>query len=133
MPYRNESNYSKLSSKDLLEIRKRYNLTQVEIAKLLGIGHRTYRYYEVDEKPIPTLVANALSSLGNISLDEFQGTLTSYDMDRMRRLRDEIECRCCSCGENFEAIFERVRECVVKSGKVDYLSFSCTYLEDNIL
>ena len=90
MPYRNESNYSKLSSKDLLEIRKRYNLTQVEIAKLLGIGHRTYRYYEVDEKPIPTLVANALSSLGNISLDEFQGTLTSYDMDRMRRLRDEI-------------------------------------------
>jgi transcriptional regulator with XRE-family HTH domain len=91
MPYRNESNYSKLSSKDLLEIRKRYNLTQVEIAKLLGIGHRTYRYYEVDEKPIPTLVANALSSLGNISLDEFQGTLTSYDMDRMRRLRDEID------------------------------------------
>jgi|TARA_R110000796_G_C14545312_1_gene433336 hypothetical protein len=57
----------------------------------LGIGHRTYRYYEVDEKPIPTLVANALSSLGNISLDEFQGTLTSYDMDRMRRLRDEID------------------------------------------
>ena len=91
MPYRNESNYSKLSSKDLLEIRKRYNLTQVEIAKLLGIGHRTYHYYEVDEKPIPTLVANALSSLGNISLDEFQGTLTSYDMDRMRRLRDEID------------------------------------------
>ena len=91
MPYRNESNYSKLSSKDLLEIRKRYNLTQVEIAKLLGIGHRTYRYYEVDEKPVPTLVANALSSLGNISLDEFQGTLTSYDMDRMRRLRDEID------------------------------------------
>jgi transcriptional regulator with XRE-family HTH domain len=81
-----KSAYSKLTSGDLLGIRKKFNLTQTQIAHRLGLSLRMYRYYEADNRPIPTLVENALGTL-----EDSQGTLTSYDMDRMKKLREEID------------------------------------------
>ncbi len=81
--------YSKMTSSDLLDIRKSNGLTQAEIANRLGMSLRMYGYYEAGNRPIPTIIANALTTVG--TLGESQGTLTSFDMDRMKKLREEID------------------------------------------
>ena len=80
--------YSKTTSAELLGIRKKLQLTQVQIAKLLGMSLRMYRYYEVDKKPISVFLEKAV---GTLLSEESQGTLTSYDFDRISRLRQEID------------------------------------------
>ena len=45
--------HSKMSSKELSQIRGGLGLTQDKMAKRLGMSLRMYRYYEVEDAPIP--------------------------------------------------------------------------------
>ena len=76
---------SNMSSGELSQIRGGLGLTQDKMAKRLGMSLRMYRYYEVENAPIPVVLEIAAKNLDG------SGTLTSYDMDRMKKLREEID------------------------------------------
>ena len=67
-------------------------MTQVALARALGISHRMYCYYETGVKDIPKLVELSLRYIhkNKDSDDEGtlapQGTLTTFDRDRLSRL-----------------------------------------------
>ena len=60
-------------AENLIELRKKKELSQVAVAHLLNIGERTYQNYEYGSRlpPLPTLIA--LADLYDISLDELVG------------------------------------------------------------
>ena len=76
---------SNMSSGELSQIRGGLGLTQSKMAEKLGMSLRMYRYYEVENAPIPVVVEIASKNLDG------SGTLTSFDMDRMKKLREEID------------------------------------------
>ena len=76
---------SNMSSGELSQIRGGLGLTQSKMAEKLGMSLRMYRYYEVENAPIPVVVEIAPKNLDG------SGTLTSYDMERMKKLREEID------------------------------------------
>ena len=77
--------HSKMTSKELSQIRGGLGLTQDKMAKKLGMSLRMYRYYEVEDAPIPVVLEIAAKNLDG------SGTLTPYDFDRMSKLREEID------------------------------------------
>lgn len=62
--------------KNLRELRKRKNLTQEEMSKILNLGSTTYKNYEnkITEPSIETLVK--LADYFNVSIDELVGRET---------------------------------------------------------
>ena len=80
--------YSKMTSAELLGIRKKLQLTQVQIAKLLGMSLRMYRYYEVDKKPISVFLEKAV---GTLFSEESQGMGGAQEMfDVSERLSEVV-------------------------------------------
>ena len=77
--------HSKMTSKELSQIRGGLGLTQDKMAKRLGMSLRMYRYYEVEDAPIPVVLEIAAKNLYG------SGTLTPYDFERMSKLREEID------------------------------------------
>ena len=77
--------HSKMTSKELSQIRGGLGLTQDKMAKKLGMSLRMYRSYEVEDAPIPVVLEIAAKNLDG------SGTLTPYDFDRMSKLREEID------------------------------------------
>ena len=77
--------HSKMTSRELSQIRGGLGLTQDKMAKRLGMSLRMYRYYEVEDAPIPVVLEIAAKNLDG------SGTLTPYDFDRMSKLREEID------------------------------------------
>ena len=73
---------SNMSSRELSQIRGGLGLTQDKMAKRLGMSLRMYRYYEVENAPIPVVLEIAAKNLDG------SGTLTSYGM---KKLREEID------------------------------------------
>ena len=76
---------------ELRSRRSEMNMTQVALARALGISHRMYCYYETGERDIPRSVELSLRYLArNDSGDEgtlaSKGTLTAFDRDRLSRL-----------------------------------------------
>ena len=57
----------------LRELRVEKDLTQTEIAKMLGMSQTGYSKYETGENDIPTDVLIKLSKLYNISIDYLLG------------------------------------------------------------
>lgn len=60
--------YSRIRS-----LREDSNLTQVKIAKLLGMSQTGYSKYETGENDIPTAILIALAKLYNTSVDYLLG------------------------------------------------------------
>ena len=60
-------------SENLVSLRKKKNLTQAEVAKVIGHGLRAYQRYEYGEREPQLSTLLALADLYNISLDELVG------------------------------------------------------------
>ena len=59
-----------LLAQNLKIIRKKLNLTQITLARLIDVGFRTYVRYEVGERDALVNVLIKMAKLGNISLDQ---------------------------------------------------------------
>lgn len=94
-----KESYSMWDGMDIRNNRDALGMTQVALARALGISHRMLCYYEAGERDIPKSVELSLryvmhnrnkeDSSGTLESEgtlESQGTLTAFDRDRMSRL-----------------------------------------------
>lgn len=67
---------------DLLELRTKYKLSQIEAAKIVAVPIRTYRRYELDESYGNQIKRNAIISILNehCKISEDKGVLTIEDI-----------------------------------------------------
>lgn len=86
-----------LDSGTLRNIRNQLGFSANKFAELLGVSVRMYRYYEGGQSAIPKAIgfmannisrgepADSQGTLGGV-----QGTLTSFDVERIKRLADAL-------------------------------------------
>ena len=86
-----------LDSGTLRNIRNQLGFSANKFAELLGVSVRMYRYYEGGQSAIPKAIgfmANNISRGESIdsqgTLGGVQGTLTSFDVERIKRLADAL-------------------------------------------
>ena len=60
-------------SESLRELRKANGITQVEVAKAIGITDRNYRRYETSGVQPATAISHALAEYFNVSIDYLVG------------------------------------------------------------
>ena len=81
----------------LREIRNQLGFSANKFAELLGVSVRMYRYYEGGQSAIPKAVGflaenisrgESMDSQG--TLGGVQGTLSSFDVERIKRLADAL-------------------------------------------
>tara|TARA_R100001224_G_C4019876_1_gene148950 strand:- start:775 stop:1122 length:348 start_codon:yes stop_codon:yes gene_type:complete len=104
---------------ELRSRRSDMNMTQVALARALGISHRMYCYYETGERDIPRSVELSLRYLargdsGDEGTLESQGTLTAFDRDRLSRL-----CLALESHEGMDAETDKLLRQSLK--EIDYL------------
>ena len=94
-----KESYSMWDGMDIRNNRDALGMTQVALARALGISHRMLCYYEAGERDIPKSVELSLryvmhnrkkdESSGTLESEgtlESQGTLTAFDRERISRL-----------------------------------------------
>ena len=117
--YKAKESYSMWGGNELRSRRSDMNMTQVALARALGISHRMYCYYETGERDIPRSVELSLRYLTRKNSDdegtpEPQGTLTAFDRDRISRL-----CLALDSHEGMDAETDRLLRQSLK--EIDYL------------
>ena len=117
--YKAKESYSMWGGNELRSRRSDMNMTQVALARALGISHRMYCYYETGERDIPRSVELSLRYLTRKNSDDEgtlapQGTLTTFDRDRLSRL-----CLALDSHEGMDAETDRLLRQSLK--EIDYL------------
>ena len=118
--YKAKESYSMWGGNELRSRRSDMNMTQVALARALGISHRMYCYYETGVKDIPKSVELSLRYIhkNRGSDDEGtlapQGTLTTFDRDRLSRL-----CLALDSHEGMDAETDKLLRQSLK--EIDYL------------
>ena len=119
--YKAKESYSMWGGNELRSRRSDMNMTQVALARALGISHRMYCYYETGERDIPRSVELSLRYLaykdsdGLVKVaDDPAGTLTSFDRDRLSRL-----CLALESHEGMDAETDKLLRQSLK--EIDYL------------
>ena len=117
--YKAKESYSMWGGNELRSRRSDMNMTQVALARALGISHRMYCYYETGERDIPRSVELSLRYLARGDSDDkgtlaSQGTLTPFDRERLSRL-----CLALESHEGMDAETDRLLRQSLK--ELDYL------------
>ena len=100
---RNENSYAKVKTNEMLNYRNQLGISQVNMAKKLGLSHRMWNHYEHGTKQVPiSVVLSAKYLCKNMDkMDELhndvkkhEAPLTKWDVDRiealMKRMKDDI-------------------------------------------
>jgi predicted transcriptional regulator len=100
---RNEESYAKVKNKEMLTYRNQMGVSQVAMAKKLGLSHRMWNHYEHGTKQVPiSVVLSAKYLCKNMDkMDELhddikqhEEPLTKWDVDRiealMKKMKDDI-------------------------------------------
>ena len=100
---RNEESYAKVKNKEMLTYRNQMGVSQVAMAKKLGLSHRMWNHYEHGTKQVPiSVVLSAKYLCKNMNkMDELHDNikkheepLTKWDVDRiealMKKIKDDI-------------------------------------------
>lgn len=87
----------------LKEIRLENNLSQLEMAKKIGIARQTYNHYEIRENIIPLKHLNTISNCFNVSIDYLFGLtnnrnynfknkdiILNISSERLKQIRKEL-------------------------------------------
>ena len=100
---RNENSYAKVKTNEMLNYRNQLGISQVNMAKKLGLSHRMWNHYEHGTKQVPiSVVLSAKYLCKNMDkMDELHNDvkkheepLTKWDVDRiealMKKMKDDI-------------------------------------------
>lgn len=74
-------------STNLQKLRKQKRLTQVEMAKTLGVAKTTYASYEQNRRMPDNNIQNKIADFFNVTLDELHGRNTN----KSKNIEDDIE------------------------------------------
>ena len=114
--YKAKESYSMWGGDELRSRRSEMNMTQVALARALGISHRMYCYYETGVKDIPKSVELSLRYIhkgkdedGEGTLSS-QGTLTPFDRDRLSRLCLALDSHECMDAETDRLLRQSLKE-----------------------
>ena len=113
--YKAKESYSMWGGNELRSRRSGMNMTQVALARALGISHRMYCYYETGERDIPRSVELSLRYLargdsGDEGTLSSQGTLTAFDRDRLSRLCLALDSHECMDAETDRLLRQSLKE-----------------------
>jgi len=100
---RNENSYAKVKNNEMLNYRNQLGISQVNMAKKLGLSHRMWNHYEHGTKPVPiSVVLSAKYLCKNMDkmdklhdeVKKYEEPLTKWDVDRiealMKKMKDDI-------------------------------------------
>ena len=100
---RNEESYAKVKNKEMFNYRNQMGVSQVAMAKKLGLSHRMWNHYEHGTKQVPiSVVLSAKYLCQNIDkmdklhddIKQHEEPLTKWDVDRiealMKKMKDDI-------------------------------------------
>jgi len=100
---RNEESYAKVKNKEMFNYRNQMGVSQVAMAKKLGLSHRMWNHYEHGTRQVPiSVVLSAKYLCKNMDkMDELhddikqhEEPLTKWDVDRiealMKKMKDDI-------------------------------------------
>ena len=91
---------SSWGAKEVREARRKANLTLKELSSRLGISLRMLQYYEAGKTPVSKYLEDSITSIINDgqpnkeehkSTLEPSGTLTDFDIQRIKKLREGIQ------------------------------------------
>ena len=92
---RNEESYAKVKSKEMFNYRGTLGISQVSMAKKLGLSHRMWNHYEHGTRQVPiSVVLSAKYLCKNLDkmdklhndIKEHKDYLTDFDVNRINRL-----------------------------------------------
>jgi len=92
---RNEDSYAKVAKNEIYNYRSKLGLSQVNMAKKMGLSHRMWNHYEHGTKQVPiSVVLSAKYLCQNIDkmeklhddIKEHKDYLTDFDVNRINRL-----------------------------------------------
>ena len=92
---RNEASYAKVAKGEIYNYRSTLGLSQVNMAKKMGLSHRMWNHYEHGTKSVPiSVVLSAKYLCQNIDkmeelhddIKEHKDYLTDFDVNRINRL-----------------------------------------------
>lgn len=72
----------------LFELREYNNLTQKDVAEVLGLKRRTYTSWEIGTITIPLKHLNSLSNYYNVSMDYLLGLSTDKDFSKNNYIKE---------------------------------------------
>ena len=100
---RNENSYAKVKNKEMLNYRNQLGISQVSMAKKLGLSHRMWNHYEHETRQVPiSVVLSAKYLCKNLDkmdklhddIKQHEEPLTKWDVDRiealMKKMKDDI-------------------------------------------
>lgn len=74
----------------LRELRKKYNLTQSQIADVLNVATSTYTQYELGTNKIPLDALIVLSGYFKVSIDYLVANPNTIENEKLEMLRNKI-------------------------------------------
>jgi DNA-binding XRE family transcriptional regulator len=97
---RNDDSYAKVAKNEIYNYRSTLGLSQVNMAKKMGLSHRMWNHYEHGTKQVPiSVVLSAKYLCQNIDkmdklhddIKQHEEPLTKWDVDRIEALRKKMK------------------------------------------
>tara|TARA_R110002033_G_scaffold166642_1_gene205348 strand:- start:288 stop:683 length:396 start_codon:yes stop_codon:yes gene_type:complete len=122
---RNEESYAKVKSKEMFNYRNQMGVSQVAMAKKLGLSHRMWNHYEHGTKQVPiSVVLSAKYLCKNMDkmdklhddIKQHEEPLTKWDVDRIEALMKAAKTKGHNSNDNDPSIARIFTQCEKEMG-----------------
>ena len=122
---RNEESYAKVKSKEMFNYRNQMGVSQVAMAKKLGLSHRMWNHYEHGTRQVPiSVVLSAKYLCKNMDkmdklhddIKQHEEPLTKWDVDRIEALMKAAKTKGHNSNDNDPSIARIFTQCEKEMG-----------------
>lgn len=122
---RNEESYAKVKNKEMLNYRNQMGVSQVAMAKKLGLSHRMWNHYEHGTRQVPiSVVLSAKYLCKNLDkmdklhddIKQHEEPLTKWDVDRIEALMKAAKTKGHNSNDNDPSIARIFTQCEKEMG-----------------
>ena len=122
---RNEESYAKVKNKEMFNYRNQMGVSQVAMAKKLGLSHRMWNHYEHGTKQVPiSVVLSAKYLCKNMDkmdklhddIKQHEEPLTKWDVDRIEALMRAAKTKGHNSNDNDPSIARIFTQCEKEMG-----------------
>ena len=122
---RNEESYAKVKNKEMFNYRNQMGVSQVAMAKKLGLSHRMWNHYEHGTKQVPiSVVLSAKYLCKNLDkmdklhddIKQHEEPLTKWDVDRIEALMRAAKTKGHNSNDNDPSIARIFTQCEKEMG-----------------